>query len=155
MSRTSLALVGQLDAHRAAVDADALMVEEAHLDELLQIVGDVGAEVVAARAQFARGQLLVADVVEQQRLHRIDVGAAAAIEFVLDDVEQPAMQPLDQRQSFQIERPDVVETRFAFGRLDRLGNGFHVQRPLFCLVFRPGNEALFPRPRCHTLKGAV
>ena len=26
------------------------MIEEAHLDELLQIVGDVGAEIVAARA---------------------------------------------------------------------------------------------------------
>ena len=72
------------------------MIEEAHLDELLQIVGHVGAEIVAARAQLARGELLVADIVQQQRLHRIDVGAAAAIELVLDDVEQAAMQPLDQ-----------------------------------------------------------
>ena len=80
------------------------MIEEAELDELLQIVGDVGAEVVAARAQFARGQFLVADIVEQQRLHRIDVGAAAAIEFILDDVEQAAMQPLHQSQCFEIER---------------------------------------------------
>src|SRR6185503_17564147 len=87
-----LALRGQADADRAAIDAGALMIEEAELDELLQIIGDIGAEVVTARAQFARGQLLVADVIEQQRLHRIDVGAAAAIEFVLDDVEQPAMQ---------------------------------------------------------------
>ena len=99
-----LALRGQADAHRAAIDARALMIEEAELDELLQIVGDVGAEIVAARAQFARGQLLVADVVEQQRLHRIDVGAAAAIEFILDDVEQAAMQPLHQSQRFEIER---------------------------------------------------
>ena len=99
-----LALRGQADAHRAAIDARALMIEEAELDELLQIVGDVGAEVVAARAQFARGQFLVADVVEQQRLHRIDVGAAAAIEFILDDVEQAAMQPLHQSQCFKIER---------------------------------------------------
>ena len=52
------------------------MIEEAHLDELLQIVGDVGAKIVAARAQLARGQLLVADVEEQQRLDGVDVGAA-------------------------------------------------------------------------------
>src|SRR5882757_5942930 len=86
-----LALRGQADADRAAIDAAALMIEEAEFDELLQIVGDVGAEVIAARAQFARGQFLVADVVEQERLHRIDIGAAAAVESVLDDVEQAAM----------------------------------------------------------------
>src|SRR5262245_7633915 len=44
------ALLGQLDAHRAAIDPRALMVEEAHLDELLEVIGDVGAEIVAARA---------------------------------------------------------------------------------------------------------
>src|SRR5579883_3533097 len=62
------ALVGQLDAHRTAVDARALVIEEAHLDQLLEVVGDVGAEIVAARAQLAGGQLLVADIVEQQGL---------------------------------------------------------------------------------------
>src|SRR6185295_18305165 len=51
-----LALRGQTDTDRAAINAAALMVEEAEFDELLQIVGDVGAEVVAARAQLARGQ---------------------------------------------------------------------------------------------------
>ncbi len=82
------------------------MVEVAEFDQLLQIVGDVGAEIVAAGAQLAGGQFLVADVVEQQRLHRIDVGAAAAIELVLDDVEQSAMQPLDQGEGLEIERLD-------------------------------------------------
>src|SRR5438067_13370356 len=32
------ALLGELDAHRAPVDSRALMVEETHLDELLEIV---------------------------------------------------------------------------------------------------------------------
>ena len=59
------ALFGELDAHRAAVDARALVIEETHLDQLLEIVGDVGAEIVAARAQLAGGQLLVADIVQQ------------------------------------------------------------------------------------------
>src|ERR1700761_5805784 len=75
-----LALRREADADRAAINARALMIEEAEFDQLLQIVGDVGAEIITARAQFARGQLLVADVVEQERLHRIDVGAAPAIE---------------------------------------------------------------------------
>jgi len=54
------------------------MIEETHLDELLEIVRDVRAEIVAARAQLARGQLLVADVEQQQRLDGVDVGAALA-----------------------------------------------------------------------------
>src|SRR3954454_24214458 len=52
-------LFSELDANRTAIDARALVIEEAHLDELLQIVRDVRAEIVAARAQFARGQFLV------------------------------------------------------------------------------------------------
>src|ERR1700710_2785630 len=40
-----LALRGEADADRAPIDARTLMVEEAELDQLLQIVGDVGAEV--------------------------------------------------------------------------------------------------------------
>jgi hypothetical protein len=37
-----LALRRQADADRAAINARALMIEEAELDQLLQIVGDVG-----------------------------------------------------------------------------------------------------------------
>src|SRR6185436_10154026 len=119
-----LALRGQTDADRAAIDAGALMIKEAELDELLQVIGDVGAEIVTARAQLARGQLLVADVIEQQCLHRIDVGAAAAIEFVLDDVEQPAVKPLHQSQGFQIERLHRSLTGRAFSGFHRRCNGF-------------------------------
>src|SRR5262245_39523024 len=121
-----LTLRGQTDADRAAINARALVVEEAELDELLQVVGDVGAEVIAARAQLACGQLLVADIVEQQSLHRIDVGAAPTIEFVLDDVEQAAMQPLHQSQSFEIERlhPRLAGSSTVSG-LHRRRNGFH------------------------------
>ena len=129
------------------------MIEEAHLDELLQIVGDVGAEVVAARAQLARGQLLVADVVEQQRLHRIDVGAAAAVELVLDDVEQAPMQPLDQRQGIEIERPDVVELRLTLGGLDRLDNGLH--HDAFPCIFVTCDGPCFPRPMRGTIRAAI
>ena len=35
------------------------------------------------------------------------------------------MQPLDEGQCFEIERPDQVEPRLAVDRLRRLGNGFH------------------------------
>ena len=114
------------------------MIEEAHLDQLLEIVGDIGAEIVAARAQFAGGELLVADIVEEQRLHRIDVGAPAAIELVLDDVEQTPVEALDQRQRLQVMRPNMVEARLAFGGLDRLGDGFHIDAFPNTLLFVDG-----------------
>src|SRR6516162_4645317 len=120
-----LSLRGQANADRAAIDARPLMIEEAEFDQLLQIVGNVGAEVIAARAQLARGQFLVADVVEQERLHGIDIRAAAAIELILDDVEQTAMQPLDQRQRFQIERLHGCLAGSALSGFNRRCNGFH------------------------------
>src|ERR1700735_587774 len=120
-----LALRGQANADRTAIDARTLMVEEAEFDQLLQIVGDVGAEIVAARAQFPRGQLLVANIIEQQRLHRIDIGTATTIEFILDDIEQAAMQPLHQRQSFEIERLNRSLPRRALDGFRRRCNGFH------------------------------
>src|SRR6516162_9434579 len=56
-------LVGELDAHRAAVDPRALMIEVSHLHQLLEVVGHVGAEIIAPRAQLAGGEILLADVV--------------------------------------------------------------------------------------------
>src|SRR5262249_40311280 len=61
-------LVGEPDAHRGPIDARALMIEEPHLDELLEIVRNVRAEIVTARAQLAGSELSVADILEQQRL---------------------------------------------------------------------------------------
>src|SRR6202158_3884520 len=131
-----LARRGQADADRAAIDARTLMIEEGELDQLLQIVGDVGAEVIAARAQLARGQFLVADIIEQQRLPRIDVGTAAAIEFILDDVEQAAMQPLHQSQRFKIERLHRSLSRSAFSGFHRRCNGFHHDHFPCCRFYR-------------------
>src|SRR5262245_43183470 len=117
-------LVGKLDAHRAAVDPRALVIEVSHLHQLLEVVGHVGAEIIAPRAQLAGGEILLADIVQKQRLHRIDVAAAPAVELVLDDVEEATMQPLDQSQGFEIVRTNVVEAPFALDRLHRFGNGF-------------------------------
>ena len=58
---------------------------------------------MAARAQLARRQFLVADVEQQQRLHAVDLAFVAAVEFVLDHIEQLAMQPLD-----EIERLEIM-----------------------------------------------
>src|SRR5262249_37332637 len=138
------AFVGELDAHRAPIDARALMIEETHLDEFLEIVGNVRAEIVATRAQLTGGEFLVADIVEQQRLHRIDVGAAAAVELVFDHVKQAPMQPLDERQGIEIERPDMVEARLPFGGLDPLFNGLHRDAFPYVCSLRSGGALFSP-----------
>src|SRR5690349_19982684 len=69
---------------------------------------------MAARAELARGQLLVADVEEQQRLHTVDLMLVAAIQLVLDHVQQLTMQTFNQIESFEIvlaERLRAVERR--------------------------------------------
>ena len=97
------AMFGQADADGAAVDPRALVIDIAEIDQLLEIVGDVGTEIVAAAAQLACGQFGIADVEQQQGLDGIDVGAVGAVELVLDDIEKTAVEPLDQLKRFQIE----------------------------------------------------
>src|ERR1700746_439455 len=119
------------------------MIEVSHLHQLLEVVGHVGAEIITPRAQLAGGEILLADIVQKQRLHRIDIAAAPAIELILDDVEKATMQPLDPRQGFEIVRADVVEASFAIDRLHRFGNGFqHDTFPVTCRCY--DGEALFP-----------
>src|SRR6185437_4187789 len=59
-----LALRGQANANRTAVDPRALMIEEAEFDQLLQVIGNVGAEVITAGTQLTGSQFLIADVIE-------------------------------------------------------------------------------------------
>ena len=80
--------------------AGALLEDVAGLDELLEIVGDVRAQIVAARAELAGSHFGVADVEHQQGLDRVDVVPPHAVELVLDQVEQTAVQAFDPTNSF-------------------------------------------------------
>jgi hypothetical protein len=53
------------------------------------------------------------------------------------------VEPLDQRQGVEIERPDMIELRLTIGGFNRLHNGLHVtpSRTRFCRIPR----ALFSR----------
>src|SRR5919198_1575936 len=108
--------IRELDAHGTAVDARALMIQVAHLDQLLEVIGDIGSEIVSACAQLAGREILLADVVQEQRLYGIDIVSAPAVELVLDHIEQPAMQSLDQRQGFEIVRTDLVNNCLTIDR---------------------------------------
>ena len=95
-------LFGQPHAHGTAVNLAALVVHIAHFDQFLEVVADVAALIVAAAFKLPRGDLIIADVEQKQRLHRVDLQHADAFEFVLDHVQQQAVQPLDQRQGLKI-----------------------------------------------------
>src|SRR3546814_4671335 len=79
---------------RPAVVRRALLDEIAVLDHLLHVVGDVRAEVVAALGELADGELLLADVEQDQRLDVVQVADALAVEVGLDDLEALAVEPL-------------------------------------------------------------
>src|SRR5580692_11631556 len=61
-----LASFGQADPNRATVDSRAGVMEEADLDQLLDVIGNMRTEIIAASAQFPGGQFLVADIVQEQ-----------------------------------------------------------------------------------------
>ena len=63
--RHFVALRRQRDADRTTVDARALVVDEAEIDQLLQIVGDVRAEIVATRTQLAGCLLYTSDAADE------------------------------------------------------------------------------------------
>src|SRR3954468_25001738 len=95
------------------------MMDIAHLDELLEIVGDIRAEIVAARTELAGGQFRLADVEEEQSLYAVHVGTAGTIEFILDHIKQSTVQTLNKRQCLQVKR---LQLRPRYGRghcLDR------------------------------------
>ena len=98
-----LALRGEANANRTAIHTAALMAEVAKLNELLDVVGNVRAEIIAAGAQLTRRHIVVADVIQQQCLNRIDIGATATIELVLDHVKEAAVKTLNQGERFKIK----------------------------------------------------
>jgi hypothetical protein len=62
------------------------------------------------------------------------------------------MQPLDERQCIEIERPDMVELRLSFGGLDRFHNGLH--HDAFPYIFVTCDGPCFP-PIPGTIKAAI
>ena len=61
---------GQADSHGTAVDSRSGMMQKASFDQLLNIVRDIRAEVIAAGAQFACSEFLIANIVKEAGLAR-------------------------------------------------------------------------------------
>ncbi len=85
------ALFGQLDADRAAIHPRTLVIQEAHLDQLLRGCrkrwSRDSSRACATRRLSALSRRCCT---RNKRLHRVDVGPAAPVELVLDDVEAAA-----------------------------------------------------------------
>ena len=78
----------------------------------------------------AGGQFAVGDIEQQEGLHGVHFGLAGAFEIVLDDVEQAAVQPLDQCQGLEIPRLDRIADGFcrlwAYGAHNITTHVFHL-----------------------------
>src|SRR3954465_2112918 len=95
-------LIGQLDVDRAAIVHRALLRQIVVLDHLLDVIGDVGAEIAAAQGQLADGHLGVADVEQHHALHVVEVVNAVPVEFQFDNFEKPAVKLFDKGDDLQI-----------------------------------------------------
>jgi len=78
------------------------VVHIAQLHQFFQVIGYVRALIVAARFQLARGDLILADVEQQQRLNRVDFQKRKPLKLILDDVKQQPVQPFHQREVVEI-----------------------------------------------------
>ena len=58
---------------------------------------------MATCAQLARRELLIADIEQEKSLNAVDLAFVAAIQFILDHIEQLPMQSLDEVERLQIE----------------------------------------------------
>ena len=98
------------------------LVDIAALDQLLHVVGNVGALIIAAVDEIADDDLFVADIGEQEGLDRIEVLDAQTIEFRPDDIEESPVQTLNHSREIKIG----VVHGLVIGGLQNLGN-----RPVF------------------------
>src|SRR5512132_2410017 len=95
-------LLGEANADGPPVVRRTLMLKVAHFGQLLDVVGTVRALIIATLDEIADGDLLLADIRDEQRLDAVDVANAQAIQFSAEQIEKPAMQPLDQPRQFEV-----------------------------------------------------
>ena len=101
------------------------MVDVTRLDQFLEVIGDVGALVMATALQLAGGQFGIRHVVDEQCLHRVDAGFAMALEIILDDLEQAAVEPLDEAERVEVAELHPAQSRIRDGRCGWLLFGWH------------------------------
>ena len=89
-------------AHRPLVVRRALLRQVVVLDHLADVVGHVRAQVIAPVGELAHRQVVLADIVEDQRLNVVDVLHAQPVELAFDDFEELAVQPLNQVNGIEI-----------------------------------------------------
>ena len=78
------------------------MIDVSTVNQLLQVVGDIRAEIVTARRQLADRQVVVADVVQNQALNVVDVVDTSPLQLGLHEFEELAMQSLDQEDALVV-----------------------------------------------------
>src|ERR1041384_7462751 len=88
--------------HQTAVICRTLLRQIAVFNKLLDVVGDVGAEIAAAVRQLGGRHHGVPDVEQHHTLHVVDVVDAEPVELQLHDVEKLSVKPLDKRDDVQI-----------------------------------------------------
>src|ERR1700731_2855020 len=87
---------------RSAVMDRALVPEIPALNHLLDVVGDVRPEVIAAQRQLTDRDLGVPDVEQHHGLHVVDVVYPEPVELKLDNFQVMPVKPLNQRDDLKI-----------------------------------------------------
>ena len=65
------------------------------LDHLADVIGRVGTEIVISVREFADGHVVLADMIEDDRLRRVEIAHAFRVEDLTHHFQELAVQPLD------------------------------------------------------------
>ncbi len=129
------ALVGQLDAVRAAVMGAAAVGYIAEINQLFEIIRDILAVIAATQRQLTHRQFFIADIEKNERLNVIDVTHTRAVQFSFDHFQTATVQTFDSSDSIKIILVHS-EPLNKFRHRDFYSNISFVQKTLVCPSLR-------------------
>src|SRR4029077_4897696 len=96
------ALVSQPHTAPPTVVHRALLRQMASLDQFLNVVRHIGAEIAAAQNELADAHLGAAHVEQHQCLYGVDVVTTEPVEITLNDFKEISVEPLNESDHFNI-----------------------------------------------------
>lgn len=133
------ALGGKFHADRAPVMGGTFLNQIIGFNHAFDVIGNIGAKVIAAGCQLAHRHLVMAKIVENKGLNVVDVLYAACVQLDLDDFKKVTVQALDEQNGLVIRMIHSHSLRLEFLPVleitSRIRPVSKAQRPVFPFFF--------------------
>ena len=123
-------LIRQFYEDGAAIMRRALLEKVTMLGHLLNVVGHVRSEIVAAQRQFTDGQLVATDILQDECLHVFDVADVVSLELGLDNLKKLAVHTFEQDDRGKLCLLHCLRFPCAERKIELAGSHGQVNQPL-------------------------